>query len=246
MPIDRTTTLVLSVGGNDFYPRGNRPSPDGYGIHREFEELLKLAKSKTNKIVVVGLVPRRGFRFEMYMRARGLNDYLNDLCLQYSLKFAKPWDLLFGRDRMFQQDGIHFSEEGAKTFSRFLVSRLFKPVKVTQGSVADGLHQRPSRDIPARVVRARPQSRVVRTESQEPATLGRPEEVMDGPGPLTSEAPKRQRSPGTAPGCTPSPQQRQKKRRNSWSGRRSSENGHRGGDPPTPGNGSPSTTAMNP
>ena len=237
---DRNSTLIFSVGGNDFYLRGNRFC-NCEKLLGDFDSLLREAKRKTNRILVVGLIPRRGATDEHYYTAIGVNARLATLCKSLSLRYADPWRRFFGRNELYQGDGIHFSGRGAREFAEFLSSRLFKPVRLKRKDPAATRRARrtvqTSSSVP--VENARSPSREG-LKSSEPTTLRENEEViMVTPGQATSsDAPKRQRSPESE--GTPSSQQRQqKKRRNS--GDRQDE-----GDPPTPGNGSPSTTAMNP
>ena len=92
-----------------------------------------MAKSKVNRCVVVGIVPRKYRTNEAYSRALGVNRRLAALYNKYSFRFVDPWTAFYGRDVLSQRDGVHLSARGARTLAELLNSRLFKPVKELRG-----------------------------------------------------------------------------------------------------------------
>ena len=125
--LHRDSTLLLTVGGNDLFLK-NRKCGSLEGLVRDFDRLIKTAKSKTSHLIVVGLVPRKYRMGEEYSRALGVNRRLESLCKTYSIRFIDPWVTFFRRDNLFQRDGTPFSSRGARVFARLLNKRLFKPV----------------------------------------------------------------------------------------------------------------------
>ena len=98
------------------------------GLVGDFDRLIKTAKSKTSRLIVVDLVPRKYRTGEDYSRALGVNRRLESLCKTYSTRFIDPWATFFRKDNLFQRDGTHFSSHGARVFARLLKKSLFKPV----------------------------------------------------------------------------------------------------------------------
>ena len=125
--LDRNSTLVLCVGGNDLFRREGWLVPTEELIGH-FTQLLSAAKKKVGRCVLVGIVPRRQPWDSMYEQALAVNARLAHLCQEMSLRFVDPWRRFFRKDRLFGQDGVHFSKAGAKEFTSLLTSRLFKPV----------------------------------------------------------------------------------------------------------------------
>ena len=58
--LHRDSTLLLTVRGNDIFLKNrNRKCGSSEGLVRDFDRLIKMAKSKTSRLIVVGLVPRK-------------------------------------------------------------------------------------------------------------------------------------------------------------------------------------------
>lgn len=119
-------TLVLSVGGNDFFGKGRRVG-DANALMVDYGTLLGEAKAKTSKCIVVGLLPRMYWHYSDYEKARETNQRIGSLCRAKGLRFVDPWIHFFGKDRFFRKDGIHFSTEGATVFARIIRANLFAP-----------------------------------------------------------------------------------------------------------------------
>ena len=125
--LHRDSTLLLTVGGNNLFLK-NGKCGSSEGLIGDFDGLIRTAKSKTSRLIVVGLVPRKYRTREDYSRAIGVNRRLESLCKTYSIWFIDPWVTFFRKDNLFQRDGTHFSSHGARVFARLLNKRLFKPV----------------------------------------------------------------------------------------------------------------------
>ena len=133
--LNRNSTLLLSVGGNDVFPKNARHGLTE-AIVRDLDHLLETAKSKVNRCVVVGILSRKYRTNEAYSRALGVNRRIAALCNKNSFRFVDPWTAFYGRDVLFQRDGVHFSIS-ARTLAELLNSRIFKPVKELMGAQAD-------------------------------------------------------------------------------------------------------------
>lgn len=128
LSLNKDSTIVVSVGGNDLFLSRHRCGPSEV-LLRDFEDLVRAAKKKTSRVIVVGLIPRRFHQDEHYSKAVGVNERLAMLCRHYSLRFVDPWANFFGRSGHFCKDGVHFSRSGAQEFSALLNAKLFRPVK---------------------------------------------------------------------------------------------------------------------
>ena len=58
LDLNRDSTLLLSVGGNDVFPKNARHGPTETTV-RDLDHLLETAKSKVNRCVVMGILPRK-------------------------------------------------------------------------------------------------------------------------------------------------------------------------------------------
>ena len=91
--LHRDSMLLLTVGGNDLSLK-NRKCGSSEGLVGDFDRLIKTAKSKTSRLIVVGLVPRKYRTGEDYSRALGVNRRLESLCnLQHTI-YRPVGDLL--------------------------------------------------------------------------------------------------------------------------------------------------------
>lgn len=229
LDLNGDSTLLLSVGGNDLFLRnGKCGSSDG--LVGDFGRLIKTAKSKTSRLVVVGLIPRKYRSRQDYSRALGVNRRLESLCRTHSIRFVDPWKTFFGKDNLFQRDGTHFSSHGARVFARLLNSRLYKPVAVRSRD--------PGRAGPSAKLAGAPDGRI--TAKRAPKGKTQPET----PTLVASGPPKRPR--GSPTGEAVSPNQGPSKRRCDGDEDEEDEPVERGADPPPSGNGSPSVVASSP
>ena len=128
LDVDRNSTLIVSVGGNDLYINSRRSGPTER-IAADFERLLKAIKRKVNRAMVVGLLPRRYATREHYSKACWLNGRLLNLCKSYSLRYLDLWSSFFGKNDLYWRDGTHFSGKGCTLFAEQLDSKLFKQLK---------------------------------------------------------------------------------------------------------------------
>ena len=245
--LNRDSTLLLSVGGNDVFPKNCRHGPTE-AIVRDLDHLLETAKSKVNRCVVVGILPRKYRTNEAYSRALGVNRRLAALCNKYSFRFVDLWTAFYGRDVLFQRDGVHLSARGARTLDELLNSRLFKPVKELRGVQADKPvpvdrlnNKNPHRNRNRKRRKQQPEKTTTRSDASVPPPVA----GSGSPNPPTGPG-KRQRSPQT--GGTPSPTQGPSQRRRcvSLDGGQRNERPHHSlsRSPSPPGNGSPSDRAI--
>ena len=264
--LHRDSTLLLTVGGNDLFLK-NRKCGSSEGLDRDFDRLIKTAKSKTSRLIVLGLVPRKYRTGEEYSRALGVNRRLESLCKTYSIRFIDPWATFFRKNNLFQRDGTHFSSHGARVFARLLNKRLFKPVASRSWGPERAEPRAPLAGPPSKGATAKraPPGKPPPESPTKVATVpppSPPPQVMDlvqnphmegsslAPGGSGSPDPpsgpsKRPRSPPTGESVSPT-QGPSQKRRCDQDGRDKEEPHERGPDPSPSGNGSPSVVVVSP
>lgn len=182
-------TLVLSVGGNDFFGRRGTTG-DVKAIVRDYSTLLEVVKEKTSNCVVVGLVPRRFRSLPDLQKARLLNSRLQELCKARKMRFVDPWTRFFDRNDLFRKDGIHFSNRGADAFVEMVQENLRSPARRKKASGPDpAARRKPEQRKPDE----RPRRDVVASERPTYASVATRTEVSS---PVVHSQ-KRQRSPGT-------------------------------------------------
>jgi len=219
LPPAPRNTLILSVGGNDFFGRRGRTG-EAKPLLQDYNTLLEMARSKTSRCVVVGLVPRKFRSNADYAKARNVNKKIADLCRAKGMRFVDPWTDFFGKDQFFQRDGVHFTNEGSRAFVEMVRKNLYGPPRQRRRRRPDGSRttvtgtttSTPRQQPEARVAEAgpAPAPTVPRAVSAD-VTFASVLSVATPPPVVRSEALKRQRSPTQEVSARQSP--RQKRRR---------------------------------
>ena len=127
MDVSRDSTLVLAVGGNDCFPRSGQVCHPQQ-ILEEYGLLLKTAKTRVNRVMVIGIIPRAKKTDDQYRRAWAVHQALPGLCRKFSVRYVDLWSNFWGRNALYASDGIHFSETGAKQYAELVNQKLFKPL----------------------------------------------------------------------------------------------------------------------
>jgi len=217
LPPAPRNTLILSVGGNDFFGRGGRTG-EAKPLLQDYNTLLEMARSKTSRCVVVGLVPRKFRSNADYSKARNINRKIEDLCRAKGMRFVDPWTEFFGKDQFFQRDGVHFTNQGSKAFVEMVRKNLYGPPRQrrrkpngSRTTVTGVTTSTPSQQPEARVAEAGPAPvptvpRAVSADVSFASVL-----VATPPPVVRSEAPKRQRSPLQDGSARQSPQQKRRR-----------------------------------
>ena len=104
-------TVVVSIGTNDI------PWRSVESVRRSFMELLFKLKDTGCKVLVVGLLPRRG-RGSMVDKMLLINQWLESVCRLFEFGFVNFWLKFESRDDWFLRDGLHLTKEGARVLAR--------------------------------------------------------------------------------------------------------------------------------
>ena len=122
-------TLVLSVGGNDFFRRDKKPC-NVEELMEAYGAMLKVARTKTDRCVLVGLIPRKSYSEGTYRAACVVNAKLDKMCRDRGIRFVKPWDHFYKVERFYRKDGVHLTDQGSRTLALILSKNLFGPARV--------------------------------------------------------------------------------------------------------------------
>ena len=118
------TTVIVQASGNDLFLRnGNAGQTEP--LITQLEKTIKTVQSKTNKAIVIGILPRLNVSHYALSKAIGINDRLKSICEQNAVRFINLWDTFYGNRKLYKNDGIHFSEEGMRMFGSQLNLELY-------------------------------------------------------------------------------------------------------------------------
>ena len=118
------TTLIVQASGNDLFMRdGNAGQTEP--LVKQLERTVETVQKKSDKAIVIGILPRLNVSHYALSKAIGINDRLETICKRHKVKFINLWDTFYGNRKMFRKDGIHFSEEGKRTFGNLINLKLY-------------------------------------------------------------------------------------------------------------------------
>ena len=124
----RNTTVIVQSGGNDLFLRPGETG-ETEPVIRELEAVASTLAGKTDRGIMVGVLPRLNSGRYALSKAISLNDRLKVLCENKGVQFLNPWDTFITNRRFFRKDGIHFSVKGAKLFGDILSESVFRTLK---------------------------------------------------------------------------------------------------------------------
>ena len=104
-------SVVVGIGTNDV-PRGSLGS-----IQSSFKDLLFELKDIGCRVLVLGLLPRRGSDV-MVGKMLALNRWLHSMCFLFGFEFAEFWDKFSLRPDWYLADGLHLTKTGASVLAR--------------------------------------------------------------------------------------------------------------------------------
>ena len=109
---DKNTCVITSVGGNDLFLRNNKVG-NSEPLVKDLENLIESVAEKTDKGIVVGLMPRCNISHYAMSKAIGINNRMEKYCQEKKVEFLDVWSIFEGKWRYFRKDGIHLSELGS-------------------------------------------------------------------------------------------------------------------------------------
>jgi lysophospholipase L1-like esterase len=125
MTTDKRSSIIVLAGGNDLFLRKGRTG------HTEpfmanTKALIKTVKAKSEKGILIGLVPRLNTGREAYSKAIALNRRVRELCDTEGVRFINPWYAFENKRALYGKDGIHLNAEGSRQLADIINARLYK------------------------------------------------------------------------------------------------------------------------
>ena len=115
----RNSCVIAHVGSNDLYLRGGRVW-NSEPIVKDMKRLVNKVSEKTNKGIVVGMLPRSYVSHFALSKAIAINERMKKYCDQKKVEFIDLWGMFVGKRHLFRKDGIHLSEAGQRKFGEIL------------------------------------------------------------------------------------------------------------------------------
>ena len=125
---DRGTAVIAQVSGNDLFLRGKK-SGETENIIGEVMTLVDELYLKTDRAMILGILPRIFASSWSTSKAIGINARLADLCTQKGVRFVDPFDHFYGKANLYLRDGVHLSETGKAKLGDLLNDQLFSMLR---------------------------------------------------------------------------------------------------------------------
>lgn len=106
--------FVIHTGTNDLC------SVRSEELLEKYRRLIQQYKTKSNNILISGVLPRISAASDFYSKAFSLNNRLGNICREMDVGYINCWDQFYGMRSLFQKDGLHLSGVGAARFGRLL------------------------------------------------------------------------------------------------------------------------------
>ncbi|MEL7079453.1 MAG: hypothetical protein AAGM46_26485 [Cyanobacteria bacterium J06582_2] len=125
---NRDSCIIANVGSNDLFLKGNKIG-NTEPLIKELESLVDKIKGKTDKGMLVGILPRLNVNYFALSKAIGINNRIKDYCNKKKVKFIDPWNNFMGKSWHFKKDGIHLNTTGSKRLGDILNSGCLELLK---------------------------------------------------------------------------------------------------------------------
>lgn len=113
--IDKNGLIITLVGGNETYKKETKHVE----LLQKYKALLTHMKQKSNKGIVVSILPRKREGLRTTSKTIYFNTKLEELCQQNNIKFINLWDQ-FSNYNLFMRDGVHLNDVGNSRLGRLL------------------------------------------------------------------------------------------------------------------------------
>ena len=128
--------FVIHTGTNDV--RNTRSEE----LMSKYRRLIQQYKTKSNNIIISGVLPRMSADNVFYSKAFSLNNRLQSLCREQGIEFVNMWNDFYNKAGLFQNDGLHLSAVGAARFGR-LLSEAVRRYWAKNGTATDATETTP-------------------------------------------------------------------------------------------------------
>ena len=116
---NKNTCIIANVGSNDLYLKRNEV---GYTepLVADLKRVVDTVADKTNRGILVGILPRAYASYYAMSKAIGINERLSKYCKQKKVDFIDVWKIFVGKWHYFRKDGIHLNEAGHRKLGEIL------------------------------------------------------------------------------------------------------------------------------
>ena len=121
------TCIIANAGSNDLYLRENKIG-NTEPLVKDLENLVDSMAEKTNKGILIGIMPRIYASYCALSKAIGINWRMGKYCSDRNVEFIDVWDTFLNKRQYFRRDGIHLNEAGHKKLGEIL-SQAYDKVK---------------------------------------------------------------------------------------------------------------------
>lgn len=114
---NRSSLVICHVGTN------NLKNTRSEAILDKYHRLIQTLKTKTEHVIISGLLPRPHDDERIYSKIIYINTALRNICSRESVSYFDGFSGFIDQDDMFMSDGIHLNDLGNARFGRMLHSR---------------------------------------------------------------------------------------------------------------------------
>ena len=119
---NKNTCIIANAGSNDLYQKGNKVG-NTEPLVEDLKNLVKSVAEKTDKGILIGIMPRIYASYYAMSKAIGINERLNKYCDQKKVEFIDVWKIFVGKWQYFNRDGIHLNEAGHRKLGEILCQK---------------------------------------------------------------------------------------------------------------------------
>lgn len=112
--ISNNALIVVHAGTNDVVRTRSEE------LLQRYKVMIRRYRSKTNNVLISGVLPRIDADNVFYSKAFSLNNRLKSLCLQEGVEFINTWNDFYQQPVLFADDGLHLNAVGSARLGRLL------------------------------------------------------------------------------------------------------------------------------
>ena len=110
---------MAHAGSNDLFLRGGKVG-DTEPIVKDLETMVNAVAEKTDRGLVIGMLPRQYVKHYSLSKALGINERIMKYCEGSKVAFLDLWDSFMGKWHYFKKDGIQLNEIGQRKLGEIL------------------------------------------------------------------------------------------------------------------------------
>lgn len=112
------TLYIIHAGTNDVSTTTSEE------LLEKYRKMIRQFKTKTNNIVISGILPRMDAGWRFYGKALTINHKLDSLCSQEGVDFVNLWEDFHSEPLLFHYDGLHLNSVGHARLGRLLSNQV--------------------------------------------------------------------------------------------------------------------------